>query len=501
MQERFKKYGDIESTKVLKSKLEGFVTFECDRHACLAYYLEKDKCVDKKIRVDSTWHQPGEAILIDSEWNTNDFDDDDDDDDCMDLDDSIDETMDSEALLLRLNDDSLFSLFDRCDNLSLVNLSKTCSRLEKLLKSGAYYFPNQKSFDKIDTDKWLLIDVENVFQLMGRYLEKVFVWFNYDDSLDTILSYVRLIVKYCDDGKMKDLFLLMFSWKNEIWYELSPVLKNLSRLEIGINDYDGEEVTVDLTDLCPNLDTLILTESFIVKKCLTRTVPNLKTFIWPYSWGDLVDELDSLNFFYANPQLKEFECKEFNFENFALSLLLLPNIETLTLFELRHLASADDVLNLRNFQNLRSLTLSFFGNTDDVDKEELIDRCGRLNNLLELKLYFFKMKDEKEPVVSLYTKFVHLERLELMGVQLDEQAVLDFVRKASKIKVMHFHECDVYATEWLLAQLLDIMAQSSQRYRSECSLFIGDELRNNFVAINNREVKSIGWVCKHRYFS
>lgn len=504
LQERFTKYGHIESTKILKSKLEGFLTFQCDRHACLAYDWEKDKCVDKKVRVDSTWHQPDQAILIDSEWNIYEYeeDDDDDDDSRMELDDSIDGTMDSEASspLLCLDDDSLFSLFDRCDNLSLVNLSKTCSRLEKLLKNGDYYFPNQKSFDIENSDKWLLIDVENVLQLIGRHLEKVYVWFNDDESLDTILSYVRFIVKYSHGGKMKDLSLAMFSWKNEIWYELSPVLKNLLKLEVGIIDYNEEEVTADLTELCPNLDTLILTEIFIVEKSLKGTAPNLKTFIWSYSWDEMVNQLDSFKFFYANPQLKVFECKEFNFENFALTLLLLPNIETLTLFETRSLVSADYLLNLRSFKNLRSLTLSFFY-TVEVSKEIIIDRCGRLNNLLELKLFFSNMEDEKEPVVNLSTKFVHLERLELMGVRLDELAVSDFVRKASKIKVMHFHGCGVYATESLLAQLLDVMGQSSQRYRSECSLFIGNKLRNNFVAINNREVKSIGWVCKHRFHS
>lgn len=201
--------------------MEGFVTFTCDRHACLAYDWEKDKCVDKKVRVDSTWHQPDQAILIDSEWNTYvyDYDDDDDDDydDSMELDDSIHETVDLETSspLLRLDNDSLFALFDRCDNLSLVALSKTCLRLEKLLKCENYYFPNQKSFDKEETDNWSLIDLENVFQLMGRYVNKVSLWFSDDESLDTILSYVRIIVNYC-------------RWKSEVFILRNDILEERS---------------------------------------------------------------------------------------------------------------------------------------------------------------------------------------------------------------------------------------------------------------------------------
>lgn len=263
------------------------------------------------------------------------------------------------------------------------------------------------------------------------------------------------------------------------------MLKNLSKLDVHINDFDGEDVTVDLTELCPNLDTLILTEAFIVMKGLKRTVPSLKTFIFPYSWNELLDESDSYEFFNSNRQLKAFECREFNFEDVALMHRLLPNIETLTLFVEYGQLSVDDVLSLQNFQNLRSLTLGFYWNSSRNNKEKIIDVCGRLNNLLELDLSFFKKKDKKEPVINLSMKLVHLERLVLTGIQLDEHAVLDFVRNASKFKVMHFHECDVYATESLLAQLRDIMGQLSQRrYRSECSLFIGDKLNNNFVDVD-----------------
>lgn len=500
LKKRFEKYGEIESTKVLSSKLEGFVTFKCDRHACLAYDWEKDKCKDKRVRVDSTWHQPDGRIRIDSEWNTYEYDDDDDiweSDDSSELDNSAVETMDAEfsSPLLLLNDDSLFALFDRCDSLSLVNLSKTCKRLENLLKCGNYYFPNHKSFHKKYEDKWSLIDLENIFKLMGRHFDKLDVWFH-DESSDTVLRYAQIIGKYCHDGNVKDVCLVT-SWINDVWLELRPALKYLSKLQVHVNYYNEEEVTADLSELCPNLDTLSLTDSFIVGKSLTRTIPSLQTFIFAYSWCDLV-KLDSFEFFYANRQLKLFECVKFNFDNVALLLHLLPNIDTLRLFNPLDLEFANHILGLQNFQNLRNLKLRCFRDYG-FDKAQIIDCCGQLKNLLELKLYFFKMIDEKEPVGNLSKSFAHLERLQLAGVYLDERSVLDYVRTASKIKVMHFHKCDVYATDSLIAGLRDIMAKSSQRYRSECSLFVDDKVNHhNCIAINNQEIKSVAWVCKHR---
>lgn len=447
----------------------------------------------KKVRVDSTWHQPDGNIHIHSEWNTWN------DDESMDFDDLDEpETIDPDvSYLLGLDDDSLFSLFDRCDHLSLANLSMTCSRLAQLLKSGNYYFPNHKIFEY---DELSLVDTENIFRLMGRYFEKLDVWFEETASDQKVFDYVRCIAKYCQDGKVQDLSVAINCWKNEIWLQLSSILKNLTKLRVCVGYLSiNEEVKVDFTALCPNLKTLNLWDSFIVDQALTKYVPSLTTFIWPYSWDELLEELESYQFFYQNRQLKVFECNDFNFGQMPLTLLLMPYIDTLTIYvSYRHDVSSVDINKLKNLQNLRNLTLGL-EESRSLDKKQIIDSFEQLEQLVELKLYFWQSINDQDPVINLSTKLAHLEHLELRGVRLSERIVADFVQVSTKVKTIHFHNCDIYATESLLAHLKTVVAKSNQRHRSGCSLFIGEDGRNSLVRICDGSVKSIAWVCKHRF--
>lgn len=418
----------------------------------------------------------------------------------------MDEPIDPEAPspLLSLDDNSLCNLFDRCDHLSLVNLSMTCSRLEQLLKGGNYYFPNQKTFHiDLEDGNLSLIDANKVFRLMGRYFESLDLWFPADTSEMTVFSYIRIILKYCQVDRLKDMTFAMPSWNNKYFAQLTPIFKNLTKLFLTICDYNEEDVSaLDFKELCPNLETIILWDICFVDKCFTKTIHTLESFCWKYSWSELMEGLDSFKFFEVNRQLKNFDCTDFNFEYLERTIELMPNAQNIVIYVPSYYSvSTNDILNLKNFKNLKKLTLGLVEHYS-INREEIIECCGRLKNLLELTLYFPKLKNIPEPAIDISRKLWHLrsqlERLDLYGVQLNEKVIMDFVGVAANIKMIHLHECNVYATESLLMQL-GCMAKSSQNYRGELKLFIGNDIQNNFVSINSRKIVSIDYICSHRY--
>lgn len=495
MLERFKKYGTIESSKILASKREGYVTFECDRHACLAYNLEKDRCDETRVRVDSTWHQPDEAINIDSEWNDH-------DDESLDLHHffSIDEPIDSVDLtLLRLNDDSLYSLFDHCDHLTLVNLSQTCHRLEQLLKRGTYCFPNHKTFRFRASSRLSLVDVGKLFRLMGRYVDALDLWVHRMDG-EEVSGYIKTIVKYCPAGNIQAMTFATDWWNSKHFTELHPILEHLTTLQLSIHDFDLDMNWVDFTELCPRLKRLALSDIFLIEYCFTQTVRTLESFHWKNRGDELMDERESFKFFEMNRQLKEFKCSSFMFEDRQRATDLMPNIDTLTVCTPHYSnLSTEDILNLKSFKNLQRLTLGL-GDMHWINRGEIIESCRRLKNLVELQLIFPKPEQNHVPI-DVSKTLCHLKRLDLYGVPLTEKIVANFVRIATKVNVVHFHECNVYATESLLL-LLEYTALSSQQYENALralSLFIGNERRNNFVGISNRQMRCIECICKHRY--
>lgn len=417
-------------------------------------------------------------------------------------DESMDENMQDETVapspLLSLNNDTLFSLFDRCDNWSLVNLSETNNRLKDLLNGGHYYFPNQKTFRfESEVSTLSLDDAKKIFALVGRHFKTLELWLQNVNDEKTVFGFIQIIIDYCQVEKVQEMICVLPYWNNEYFTQFEPILSNLTKLRLSVFDHNTEDVAVDLTELCPNLRSLILWNVAIVKNCLTKTLPSLESFSWNSNWDDICDEVDAFTFFFQNPQLKMFECTNFTFVHVVFTAeALMPNIEDLNIFVPDiYTVSTNDILNLAKFESLKKLTLGL-ADQNAINKEEIIEFCGRLKKLSELKLYFPEPNNEE--AIDFSQIFCHLERLDLYGVQLNEKIIADFVRSSANIKTMHFHECNVHANGSLLMQLENI-AKSSRRMQNGISLFIGNVVRNNYVAIKDRKILSIDRICSHRF--
>lgn len=485
MHRRFKKYGNIESTEVLKSGKEGYVTFTCDRHACLAYDREKEKCVE----VAYTYHQPRKMEPTDQDENEQ----------------SID--TDTTSSLLNLNDDCLFAVFNLCDNLSLVNLSETCTRFYTLL-TGSYNYPNNKVFD-VHTyvgnlgHLMSLALVRQILRLMGSYFQTLDLWL-LDMKDDHVIRCLESVMKHCKTNALiRELKLTTDHWNKDYSTLIGPFLKNLEILDFCIMMGNKQiDSLPDLPALCPNLKK-INTDVLLLEKCSTTKMPNLESYSYELYSDHLINSPKMLQFFDRNPQIKIFKCGYLRSHDLPSLAVHLPNIQKLSLI-VSEVSSSNDFVNLKNFKHLTKLKLSFVQGFTDMPKINLRQtiECFRgFNGLLELKLYFKQKNNHpanviQQSIIVLSKMLPNLERFDLVGFKLLESTVVNFIRFAGKLKSLHLHICDVYATESLITKLMTVRKSRQDKLK----LFLDDEDRNNAVALNgtnNQQYLIVERNCKH----
>lgn len=83
-----------------------------------------------------------------------------------------------------------------------------------------------------------------------------------------------------------------------------------------------------------------------------------------------------------------------------------------------------------------------------------------------------------------------------MGLELVESTVVDFVRFAAKLKSLHFHVCNVHATDSLITKLVSVRKSRDGKLK----LCLDDDERNNAVATHRADIKQyliVEWNCAH----
>lgn len=480
MNRRFRKYGAIESTEVLKSGKDGYVTFVNDRYACLAFDREKRH----NCEVAYTWHQPPKVSQSA---------------DKTDGDESM-ETNQPFTTLHDLNDDCLFAVFDYCDNLSLVNLSDTCTQLNRLLRHN-YNFTKRKTFilegdnGHISTT---LADVRRTFRLMGSTFEKLELWFMGIAEGKTIFRYLQFIVRYAEKHSFKEMMLEISFWDDDLFNPLLlPILKNLQVLRLSVEDWNDIDIDLDLAELCPKLKKLVLCDIVVQQNCFKSTVKTLESFCWMHNWN----QLDSLQFFERNRQIKDFKCISIFCEDLSSIAIHLPNVETLTLV-LKDW-EYDNFLHLNRFERLTKLELGF-SILSNVDNSKVLEYIKSFDKLLELKLHFLMPTlpeyKHQQMVVAISQKIINLEQFSLMNIQLGEATVIKFVQFATKLETLHLHGCNIYATESLITKLVNI--RKSIRNPKKLKLFLDVDYRNDlFVirAMDTQQYLKVKLDCNHDF--
>lgn len=459
MYKRFKKYGTIESVEVLKKPNEAYVTFKHDRAACLAYLLERNNGTE----IAYTWHQPKQVPPI-----------------------------------MKLNDDSFFALFDRCDNQSLVNLSETCKRFAGLLK-------NEYKFQKIDdtfciefdedneTFSMTLADARKILALMGPKFRKLCIdFFSVNESLlfdEMALRYLQQIAKYCTNIKEMVLDVNMETLPGDDFVTLlAPIFENLDKFKIRIVYFEN----ANLADYFPQLKKLCI---------YTYFPPGIWPTVQSITFRDHVDVDDMCRFFEMNPQLKRVKFADFGFIDNLVEFA--PNIEKISFVHNRSaLTLQGDTSHLADFNHLTMLTLEF------LNSSQISNALADLTNLKQLKLHFADPRsaadtrfEHNESLIGYVQANQNLERLDLVKWKLDEKMVVDIVRQASKLTVFHIHKCEIYATKSLIEELSK-ERKTMLGQADKLQLFFDKDGKNDFKAVQEVDAMKyldVKWNCKHDY--
>lgn len=115
-----------------------------------------------------------------------------------------------------------------------------------------------------------------------------------------------------------------------------------------------------------------------------------------------------------------------------------------------------------------------------------------------MKLFYSDSEsDQQESIITLAKSLEDLERFDLHDLQIGEDIVVQFVRHAKKLKVLHLHSCGIFATESLIANLVN---ERNNLQSDKLQVFVDRDGRNSSCAINQREAKQLlnfKWNCKH----
>ncbi|KAG4079381.1 hypothetical protein HA402_008073 [Bradysia odoriphaga] len=438
LQHRFAKYGSIESTEVLKSGREGYVTFSCDHNASLAYHREKRNGVD----VAYPWHQPSTVTMNQSE---NEHD-------------AI-VYGEKEAPLLRLNDDCFFGLFHYLDNETLAHLSDTCTRL-KFLLSDTYRFPKREfrlegGASSRNKTSMPLATVRKIVRLMGSYFEVMHIDFTY--MTETAVSkYLRIIRKYCKDNtRVRTLRYGASIWKDELDSLLVAFSGSLEQLDLCSLDIT---IGPDAIAICPKLKYLATRD--VPKYTTTTHKPGIPTF--PV----------------INRQIRTFKSIFVSTSHFKTLAFRLPNVQkfSLILFDVL----PNDFIHWMVLP-LTKLKLEF----DLVRRKfcdtlcEILATLHGLVSLVELKLYLSPSGMPMEPddihrsVMVLAQMLPHLKRVDLAGFTgINESTVLDFIGISKNLESFHLHRSYGFSAESFIPKL--VSARQS-RFQGKLNLYLDDD--------------------------
>lgn len=477
IRKEFENYGNIESVNLLdNNKPEAYVTFFDDKSAAMAYGLmncendlkitEREYLCFKKyiVHIANTWHQPPEdAINACYAESSTDADD------------------DNLPPILNLNEDCLRQIFSFCDIDSLINLMQTCKAFNDLLcvESGATTFRQfttlQLIVDVIEKDRFgKLMTVGKARRLLrhvGPFVKKLIL-----KKLDEANAqrYFEKIAQYVGDN-LREMEIYDIRLTGNLISALLPIFNRLTELKIRIIKSDGYEI--DFEQICPNLEKFKVAGIMNIEQSCKhwpqlQYVSLLSDIISAESFCAFIllnAHLRGVKFFYHSVQQiqsiannltivekLEINCKYKQISAIQLGKLShLSRLTQLTLWNLISQASVVDLLLiLKKFNGLRVLKLQI------SDHDEPLD-----SNVCELT---------QQTIAALTHNLVHLEKVLLVNINLNESTVHDIVRSTSQLKSLHIH--DVHS-QWNLSLITGIVnIRKSQQQKHLLKLYLDSNL-------------------------
>lgn len=475
IRKEFENYGNIESVKLLDNdKAEAYVTFVDDKSAAMAYGLmncendlkitEREYLCFKKyvVHIANTWHQPPEDINGKVTINAG-------------------STNGTSSAIFNLNEDCLRQIFTFCDIESLINLSQTCKTFNDLLsaENGSTTFRRfttlRLMIDVIEKDRFgklmTLGKARKLLRHVGPYVKKLVI-----KKLDeaNVHRYFEKIVQYAGEN-VCEMEIYDIRLTESLIQIVQSIFHRLSELKIRIF-HSGCEI--DFQTLCPNLKKLKIAGIMNIERSC-KYWPNLQ---YISLLSDIITPDTFCSFISLNPHLKGVKFFHQNFHQIQTIVGNLSNVEKLEINCKYKPISSFQLSHLCQLTHLTELTL--WNLTGHALVVEILLVLIKFDGLRVLKLHISEDQNEEstvyelkqQTIAALAYKLLHLEKLLIFNMKLDESTVLDIVRSASQLKIFHIHALNINV-QWSCSFIAGIVnIRKLQQQKNLLKLFLDKNL-------------------------
>ncbi len=464
---------------------EAYVTFADDKSAGMAYGLmncendlkitEREYLCFKKyiVHIANTWHQPTDATSsLNNDKTRVNVDNDDDDND-------------RSTPIFRLNEDCLRQIFSFCDLDSLNNLSQVCKTFNELLatRNGSTTYRQFKTLrlivDVVEKDRlgklMTLGKARKLLRRVGPFITKLVIK-KLDDA--NVQRYFEKIVQYVGDD-LRELEIYDVQLTYSLIMILQPILNRLSGLKIKIfkNSQD-----IDFEALCPNLKKFKIAGIM----CMERNCKHWPNLRYASLLSDILLPEIFCTFVTLNPHLNGIKFFHQNFQQIQSVVGNLTNLEKL---EINCKYKPITALQLKHLSQLSHLTqLTLWNLTGHASIVEIFLVLIKFNGLHVLKLHISEEQNhepldstvyelKQQTLIAIAHKLINLESLFLFNIKVDESTVIDIVRSANQLKVLHIHALNLNVHQWNDTLVIGIVnIQKAQRPEHLLKLFLDENL-------------------------
>lgn len=369
--------------------------------------------------------------------------------------------------LLNLPDDCLIKVLTYCEIETLIVVRKTCKHLKRIVET--YNFP--KITEYISFDSSPRSADTSVIKCIGQHLRKLSVTFDKEPFVNSN-DYCEFLVQNVGTN-IRNLEIVSDGQVIPSLELLAPILNQLDILKLSFQRVaeDAEDIywpskktyTVDLAVMCPNLLEFGFNGNH-------RFPPNCSSFkrlqsLTVNTYCQYNKEIDK--FLEKNPQIKQlcFGCgsegpsEYIDFDKFTQNFVNLEELN-ISVGLIQYWSWSPQMFS--RLQKLQNLRLTDVRN----NVNEILANLTQLKQLTSISVYLTS-RINRIPTIICQQTLVQLAR-ELENLQLfyiwqplseeviwDRTTVIDFVRFATKLKVVNFQNFNFECTSKFITDLVD----------------------------------------------
>lgn len=474
------------------SKTEAYVTFTSDRNAYLAllqhdFDREAIKPQPFHIQPADSWIQPKENVLIEHHPQR-----------C-----SIDKIQTS--AIFQLNVDCMLHLFKFLDLNSLVNMSEVCKMFHTLLHQ--HCFPHIQQFTVYnlnDTFSMPLAKMRRTLRCIGPYITDLKYTCNIYNDPNRMSRFLEALVKYIGPNIRRAQFLSSLICEDNQILIIAPFLRHLESLEIHDMNFDCDN-DIDFEELCPNLIELKLNINMRLNRCCKpwQQLQHLSIMNNEY-----LNTITFKSFIEQNPHLQTIEFDVFDAEQRLYTVANhLPMLQKLTIDSVDSSLGAWNFVHLIGLQHLTEIHLL------TINYEHLrgiFDCLATFHGLHKLSVHGYSSDhyvdnndddemDYEKSLIILSQQLLHLEEFSLRSIPICEKTLINFLKFARQLNVIHIHWCHLDINDSIILNIVNML--KCQRSANETLLmYVSPADLLNLQTNKTDEIKSflrLSAKCQH----